>query len=158
VAKQSAGLLCWRHSPSGTQVLLVHPGGPLWQRKDVGAWSIPKGEHSPGEDPLAAARREFAEELGLAPPDSPAVDLGQVTQAGGKTVRAWAVAGDLDVSALRSNSFEMEWPPRSGHRRRFPEIDRAAWFSLEEARTKLVAAQAAFLDRLQALLGEPDSS
>ena len=139
-------------------MLLVHPGGPLWQRKDAGAWSIPKGEHSPGEDPLAAARREFAEELGLAPPDSPAVDLGQVTQAGGKTVRAWAVAGDLDVSALRSNSFEMEWPPRSGQRLRFPEVDRAAWFPLEEARTKLVPAQAAFLDRLQALLGEPDSS
>jgi predicted NUDIX family NTP pyrophosphohydrolase len=129
------------------QVLLVHPGGPFWAKKDAGAWSIPKGEYEEGEDPLACARREFEEELGTAPPDD-LVPLGEVRQRSGKRVTAWAGAGDLDPSVIASNTFTIEWPPRSGRRQEFPEIDRAAWFALDEARERINPAQAAFLDRL----------
>ena len=129
-------------------MLLVHPGGPIWAKRDAGAWSIPKGEVEPGEAPLAVARREFVEELGIAPPDGDPVPLGEVRQAGGKTVTAWAILGDLDVTDIASNTFEMEWPPRSGRIDEFPEVDRAEWFDLGSAREKLNAAQADFLDRL----------
>jgi predicted NUDIX family NTP pyrophosphohydrolase len=150
--KRSAGLLLYRRGPGGVEVLLVHPGGPLWARRDDGAWSIPKGEHGPDEDPLAAARREFREELGVEPPPGEPVPLGGIRQPGGKVVSAWAVEGDLDVAGVRSETFEMEWPPRSGRVRRFPEVDRAAWFPLEEARRKLVPAQVGLLDRLEEAL------
>jgi predicted NUDIX family NTP pyrophosphohydrolase len=132
-------------------VLLVHPGGPFWARRDDGAWSIPKGEVEPGEAPAAVAAREFAEELGQAAPAGRWLDLGHVVQRGGKRVDAWAVAGDLEPTVGQSNRFEMEWPPRSGRRQSFPEVDRAAWFTVSEARVKLVAAQAELLDRLLAV-------
>ncbi len=158
--RTSAGLLLHRAGAEGTEVLLVHPGGPLWARKDEGAWSIPKGEHGPDEDPLASAEREFAEELGAAPPPSASddVDLGEVRQAGGKVVRAWARRGDLDTTRVTSNTFEMEWPPRSGQRREFPEIDRAEWFSFDAARAKANPAQGAFLDRLASALAQRDAT
>src|SRR3984957_3926120 len=145
--KRSAGLLLYRDDADGPQVLLVHPGGPIWAKKDDGAWSIPKGEFEPGEDARAVAAREFAEELGSAPPPDGWLELGEITQAGGKQVTAVAAAGDLDPSAISSNTFVLEWPPRSGRRQQFPEVDRAAWFGLTEARAKLIAAQAALLDR-----------
>ena len=147
--KLSAGLLVYRRTGADLEVLLVHPGGPLWAKKDDGAWSLPKGEHEPGEDPLEVAHREFEEEIGQAPPvgGEPA-SLGELRQPSGKVVSAWAVEGDLDVSEVRSNSFEMEWPPRSGRTRKFPEVDRAGWFGLEEARRKLLRGQVGFLDRL----------
>jgi predicted NUDIX family NTP pyrophosphohydrolase len=126
----------------------VHPGGPLWARRDAGVWSIPKGEYPADEDPLTAARREFAEEHGSAPPDGDALALGEVKQRSGKRVVAWALRGDLDVAAAVSNTFEMEWPPRSGRRQSFPEVDRAAWFSLADAREKLNPAQVALVERL----------
>ena len=151
--KLSAGLLLYRRGPGGVEVLLVHPGGPLWARRDDGAWSIPKGEHGPEEDPLAVARREFREELGQDPPAGRPVPLGEIRQPGGKLVAAWALEGDLDASEVRSDTFEMEWPPRSGRVRRFPEVDRAAWFGLEEARRKLSPGQVGFLDRLLDALG-----
>lgn len=151
MSKQSAGLLLYRIRAGGPEVLLVHPGGPLWAKKDLGAWSIPKGELQPGESAQAAALREFGEELGFAPPGS-RQPLGTVRQAGGKTVEAWAVEGDCDPGALRGNNFEMEWPPRSGHRQEFPEVDLAEFFRLEAARAKINPAQAAFLDRLARLL------
>jgi predicted NUDIX family NTP pyrophosphohydrolase len=148
-AKLSAGVLLFRLAPDGEiEVLLVHPGGPFWARRDEGAWSIPKGEYREDEDALAAARREFVEELGHEIPAGEPLDLGTVTQSSGKRVRAWAVEGDLDASAITSNTFELEWPPRSGRREQFPEVDRAAWFDLAEAREKLVKAQVAFLERL----------
>lgn len=137
-----------RGSGGGLEVLLVHPGGPFWARRDAGAWSIPKGEYEPDEDPVDAARREFAEELGVAPPPGELADLGEVRQKSGKYVRAWALAGDLDPDAIVSNTFELEWPPRSGRMREFPEVDRAQWFGLVEAREKINPAQAALLDRL----------
>jgi predicted NUDIX family NTP pyrophosphohydrolase len=143
--KRSAGVLL-RRAGDGF-VLLVHPGGPFWARKDLGAWSIPKGEHDDGEDPEACARREFLEELGVAAP-SELTDLGTVRQKNRKEVRAFFGEGDLDVSAVVSNTFEMEWPPRSGRTQSFPEIDRAEWFDVETAREKLNPAQAEFLDRL----------
>ena len=130
------------------QVLLVHPGGPFWRSKDRGAWSIPKGEYEPGEDPEAAARREFAEELGVAPRGE-LQPLGEIRQAGGKRVVAFAVEGDLDADAIHSNQFEFEWPPRSGRIQTFPEVDRAAWFALPLAREKLIAGQRPLLDLLQ---------
>lgn len=147
--KRSAGILLYRRTPS-LEVLLVHPGGPFWAKKDLGVWSIPKGEYDDDEDPLACALREFEEETGtrLEAPDP--VDLGTVRQKSGKVVQAWAVEGDLDVASVRSNTFEMEWPPRSGQTRSFPEVDRAEWFSLEAARERINPAQAAFLDRLEA--------
>jgi predicted NUDIX family NTP pyrophosphohydrolase len=149
--RPSAGLLLYRGTGEHVEVLLAHMGGPFWTRKDDGAWSIPKGEYGPDEDPLAAARREFAEELGSPAPDGDYRPLGDVRQKNGKLVTAWAVAGDLDVTTVVSNTFEVEWPPRSGRRQEFPEVDRAAWFDLAAARPKLVAAQAAFLDRLREL-------
>ena len=129
-------------------MLLVHPGGPFWARRDLGAWSIPKGEHGEDEDPLTAARREFGEELGAALPDGPMIDLGEVRQKGGKLVRAWALEGDLDPERIVSNTIPVEWPPRSGRRIEVPEVDRAGWFSLEEARERINPAQVALLDRL----------
>ncbi len=145
----SAGILLYRQCGGSLEVLLVHPGGPLWARRDLGAWSIPKGQYVEGEEePLAAARREFAEELGSPPPGAEAFDLGEIRQKGGKRVRAWAIAGDLDPEHVHSNTFATEWPPRSGQMREFPEVDRAEWFGLPEARERINAAQAAFLDRL----------
>jgi predicted NUDIX family NTP pyrophosphohydrolase len=147
--KRSAGLLLYRATPDGVlEVLAVHPGGPLWQNKDEGVWSIPKGEVEGDDDPAATADREFAEELGVPAPAGARIDLGEITQRSGKRVRAWAVAGDLDVTTVESNSFEMEWPRRSGRIGSFPEIDRAAWFDVPTARAKLNEAQGAFLDRL----------
>jgi predicted NUDIX family NTP pyrophosphohydrolase len=130
------------------EVLLVHPGGPFWARRDTGVWSIPKGEYSDDEDPLDAARREFAEELGSRAPDGDPADLGEIRQKSGKVVHGWALAGDLDADAIQSNTFTLEWPPRSGRMREFPEVDRAEWFELDRAREKINPAQAAFLDRL----------
>jgi predicted NUDIX family NTP pyrophosphohydrolase len=140
----------YRRRAGTLEVFLVHPGGPFWARKDAGAWSIPKGEIDPTEEPLAAARREFAEETGLAAAGA-FRPLAPVTQAGGKIVQAWAVEGDLDPSILQSNTFSIEWPPRSGRQRTFPEVDRAAWFPLEIARQKINPAQAALLDELEAV-------
>ncbi|HET9672044.1 MAG TPA: NUDIX domain-containing protein [Actinomycetota bacterium] len=148
--KPSAGILVYRRRGAGLEVLLVHPGGPFWARKDEGSWSLPKGEvDDPDDDPLAVARREFQEELGVAPPDTDeAIPLGEVRQAGGKRVVAWAMEGDVDVTDVRSNTFEMEWPPRSGRTRAFPEVDRAGWFGVDEARGKLLEGQRPFLERL----------
>jgi predicted NUDIX family NTP pyrophosphohydrolase len=147
-ARRSAGILLYRRRGDGPEVLLVHPGGPFWARKDAGAWSIPKGEVAEGEDPRAAAAREFAEELGTPLPAGKPLDLGSVRQKGGKEVVAWAVEGDLDPGAIRSNTFTMVWPPRSGVEREFPEVDRAEWFAPDVAREKLLAAQAELVDRL----------
>jgi predicted NUDIX family NTP pyrophosphohydrolase len=147
-AVRSAGLLLFRRVNEELQVLLVHPGGPFWAKRDLGAWSIPKGEHADDEDALAAARREFAEELGSPAPEGETIELGEVRQKAGKVVCAWAIAGDLDPERITSNTFEMEWPPRSGRTREFPEVDRAQWFGLAEARERINPAQAALLDRL----------
>jgi predicted NUDIX family NTP pyrophosphohydrolase len=153
LAKTSAGVLLFRRDAMGLSVLLVHPGGPLWAKRDLGSWSIPKGEYEPGEDPRAVAVREFSEETGLSLPPGEFLQLGVVRQAGGKVVTAFALEGDLDHRDVRSNTVEMEWPPRSGVRRAFPEIDRAAWFSIVEAEGKLLAAQKPFLERLQQAIG-----
>jgi predicted NUDIX family NTP pyrophosphohydrolase len=149
---RSAGLLLYRVRDGAPEVLLGHMGGPFWARKDERAWSIPKGEYGDDEDPLAAARREFVEETGSPPPDGEAVPLGEVRQSGGKRVVAWALEGDLDPATVRSNTFVMEWPPRSGRQQEFPEIDRAAWFDLDAARRKVVKGQVALLDALEQLL------
>ena len=148
MAKRSAGILLYRIAAGTREVLIVHPGGPYWARKDAGAWSIPKGEYEDGEDPRACALREFEEETGTRLPPGELAELGDVKQKGGKVVTAWAAEGDLDAGAVTSNTFTMEWPPRSGRTAEFPEIDRAGWFEIETAREKLVAAQAEFLDRL----------
>ena len=148
MAKRSAGILLYRVGPGGPQVLLVHPGGPFWARRDAGVWSIPKGEYDDGDDPRACALREFEEETGTALPPGELIDLGSVTQRSGKVVSAWAAEGDLDAESIRSNTFTMEWPPRSGRTAEFPEVDRAAWLGIDAAREKLVAAQAELLDRL----------
>ncbi|MGY1662233.1 NUDIX domain-containing protein [Geodermatophilus sp. SYSU D00705] len=148
MSRTSAGVLLYRVRPGGVEVLIGHMGGPFWARKDDRAWSIPKGEYGDGEDPLAVARREFEEELGSPVPADALVPLGEVRQSGGKRLSVWAAEGDLDAAACRSNTVELEWPPRSGRVQEFPEIDRAAWLPVEEARAKLVAAQVAFLDRL----------
>lgn len=145
--KRSAGLLLVRLSGDGFEFLLVHPGGPFWARRDAGAWSIPKGEISPGEDPLETACREFAEEFGRQSPAGPSIDLGEVRQAGGKIIMAFARRADFDASLVESNRVEVEWPPRSGRRILVPEIDRAAWFGADAARGKLIPAQGAFIDR-----------
>jgi predicted NUDIX family NTP pyrophosphohydrolase len=145
--KQSAGLVVFRRRGGGLEVLLVHPGGPLWAKRDLGAWSIPKGEIEAGEDGLAAARREVEEETGLRAP-GPFAALGALRQPGGKRVSAWSTAADFDPAELRSAECEIEWPPRSGRRLRFAEVDRAAWFPLDEARRRILPSQTPFLDRL----------
>ena len=147
VARKSAGLLLFRRTPAGVEVLLVHPGGPLWAKKDEGAWSIPKGEIDADEEPLAAARREFEEELG-SPVSGEFIALAPIRPASGKVVHAWAVEGDFDPATFTSGMFSMEWPPRSGRQQEFPEVDRAEWFSLDDARRKINIAQIAFLDQL----------
>jgi predicted NUDIX family NTP pyrophosphohydrolase len=151
VAATSAGILLYRGNGKSLQVLLVHPGGPFWRNKDDGAWSIPKGEINPGENPQDVARREFFEELGSAPPRA-LRPLGEIRQRGGKRVYAFAAEGDLDIEAVKSNTFEMEWPPRSGRLQSFPEVDRAGWFALPVARAKILASQSPLLDRLEELL------
>jgi predicted NUDIX family NTP pyrophosphohydrolase len=148
MATTSAGILMYRDDGGGIEVLLVHPGGPFWQNRDLGAWSIPKGELAPGEDPEAAARREFAEELGLEA-TGPLRPLGEVRQRGGKRVLAFALQATLDVGSVRSNEIAIEWPPRSGRTITVPEIDRAEWFPLPLARKKILASQQPFLDRVE---------
>jgi predicted NUDIX family NTP pyrophosphohydrolase len=145
--KRSAGILMYRREGEDVLLLLVHPGGPFWAKKDFGSWSIPKGEFAEGEDALAAARREFAEETGFEP-EGEFQSLGELIQSGGKHVIAWAVCGNFDPQTLTSNRFEMEWPPRSGQMRSFPEVDRAAWFTVAEARERLLPAQTTLIDRL----------
>jgi predicted NUDIX family NTP pyrophosphohydrolase len=147
---QSAGLLLYRGTPNGVEVLLGHMGGPFFARRDAGAWSIPKGEFGPDEEPLAAARREFEEEFGTPPPpgDGQSLDLGTVRQRNSKLVTAWALESDFDATSIVSNTFEIEWPPKSGRRQSFPEIDRAEWFDTETARSKMIVGQDALLDRL----------
>jgi predicted NUDIX family NTP pyrophosphohydrolase len=152
VAAVSAGILLHRDRNGELEVLLVHPGGPAWAKRDAGAWSIPKGEYDPTEDPLEAARREFAEELGSVPPDSPARELGEIRQKAGKRVKAWAIAGDLDASKITSNTCQVQWPPRSGRTIEIPEVDRAEWFSLKDARERINPAQVLLLERLEALI------
>ncbi len=154
MSRTSAGLLMYRRRPQGVEVLLVHPGGPFFRNKDDGAWTIPKGEAAPGEDLLATARREFEEEVGVQTTGS-YIPLTPVKQKGGKTVHAWAVEGDLDTASIRSNTFEMEWPPKSGKQVEFPEIDRAEFFDLAAARNKINGAQVALLDEIETLVGVP---
>jgi predicted NUDIX family NTP pyrophosphohydrolase len=146
--RENAGLLLYRNGQGGLEVLLVHPGGPFWKNKDLAAWTIPKGEVEPGEDPLTAARREFAEELGFSP-DGKFLPLTAIKQKSGKVVRAWAVHGDWDPGNLKSNTFTLEWPPRSGKLQEFPEVDRAAFFDLQVAREKINPAQIALLEELE---------
>jgi predicted NUDIX family NTP pyrophosphohydrolase len=146
--KTSAALLVYRGGATGLEVLIVHPGGPFWAKKDAGAWSLPKGEYVEGEDPLGVALREFEEELGQPPPVGEPTDLGEIKQAGGKRVRCFAVEGDADITAIASNEFEMEWPPKSGKRAVFPEVDRAEWVVVAVARGKLLGGQVPLLDRL----------
>jgi predicted NUDIX family NTP pyrophosphohydrolase len=145
--KRSAGLLMFRRRGSNLEVFLVHPGGPFWKKKDAGAWSIPKGEYEEGEDPLEAAKREFEEETGIKA-DGEFVALGQTKQSGGKVISAWAFEGDCSPAEVRSNMFSMEWPPKSGHRQEFPEVDRADWSNMNEARTRILKGQVVFLNRL----------
>ena|SRR5215211_5623969 len=151
----SAGILLWRMREGRPEVLLGHPGGPYFAGKEADHWMMLKGEVDPGEDPLAVARREFEEETGHRLPEGPTIELGEIRQKSGKRVLAWAVEGDLDTETAVSNSFEMEWPPRSGRLHEFPEIDRVAWFDLHEAREMIKAAQAPFLDRLEQATDEP---
>jgi predicted NUDIX family NTP pyrophosphohydrolase len=150
---RSAGLLLYRVRDGRPEVLIGHMGGPFWAKKDEGAWSVFKGEYDDGEEPLAAARREFEEETGRPPPDGDVIDLGEIRQSSGKRVTAWGIEGDFDPATLKSNTFTVEWPPRSGRQAEFPEVDRAEWFDLETARAKLVKAQAAFIDALAHELG-----
>jgi predicted NUDIX family NTP pyrophosphohydrolase len=158
--KTSAGILLYRFSQGDgarqLEILLVHPGGPIWAKRDEGAWSIPKGEYGADDDPAECARREFEEEIGHPLEDGPWDDLGEVVQAGGKRVRAWAVRGDLDVEEIKSNTFEMVWPPRSGHVQSFPEVDKARWMGIDEAMRKLVPAQVGLLERLLGLDPRPE--
>jgi predicted NUDIX family NTP pyrophosphohydrolase len=149
--KRSAGILMYRRQANETEVFLVHPGGPFWAKKDLGAWSVPKGEYLPGEDPLTVARREFLEETGLEI-GGEFLPLGEEKQPGGKLVSVWALEGDCNPSALKSNTFQMEWPPRSGRMAEFPEVDRWEWFSLDEARKRILPGQKIFLDRLEQFL------
>jgi len=147
MAKLSAGLLMFRRCGADLQVFLVHPGGPFWKKKDHGAWSIPKGEYEKGEDPLDAAKREFEEETGIKP-EGEFIALDQMKQPSGKVITAWAFEGDCSPKALRSNTFSMEWPPKSGRKQEFPEVDRADWFTLDDARKRIVKGQIGFLDQL----------
>ena len=153
--RTSAGILLWRRRSGGLEVLLAHPGGPFWARKDHGHWTVPKGEIEPDEELEDVARREFAEETGHSVPDGSLIELGEIKQKSGKRVVAWAAQGDLDPRAAVSNTYEMEWPPRSGKMQRFPEIDRVEWFGLDEAQRRLKAAQVPFLERLCSALDEP---
>jgi predicted NUDIX family NTP pyrophosphohydrolase len=155
VPKRSAGLLVYRRREGALEVFLVHPGGPFWAKKDLGAWTIPKGEYLEGEEPLAAAIREFAEETGF-PLSGSFVELGTITQASGKLVSAWACEGDFDATQLISNSCEIEWPPRSGRLITIPEVDRGDWFSLAEAEKRILKSQQALLEKLVKILGERD--
>ncbi len=157
---RSAGLLIYRRrGDGGLEVMLGHMGGPFWAGKDAAAWSIPKGQREQGEEGIETARREFEEEIGQPPPDGEPVPLGDVRQSGGrKIVEAWAIEGDLDVTEIESTPFQIEWPPRSGRLREFPEFDRAGWFDVDAARGRMVKAQAAFLDRLVELLAERESA
>lgn len=155
--KRSAGLLLYRRKDESIEVFLVHPGGPFWSKKDLGAWSIPKGEYGDDETPLAAARREFEEETGFLPPPG-AMELGEVKQAGGKLVKAWAAEGDCDPARLVSNTCETEWPPRSGRMIEIPEVDRAAWFPIEDAHVRIFQSQQPFLERLKQKLETNGSS
>ncbi len=148
MAKRSAGILLYRGRGTKLELLLVHPGGPFWAKKDQGAWSIPKGEYEPGEDSLAVARREFEEELGSPPPEASFIELGELVQPSRKVITAFAGQGDFDPAKLTSNHFEMEWPAKSGRKQSFPEVDRAAWFMPAEAREKIQPGQAPFIDRL----------
>ena len=148
MARRSAGILLYRKRDDSLEVFLAHPGGPFWARRDLGAWTIPKGEVADGEDPLEAARREFEEEIGVAI-DGEFRELRPIRQKGGKLVLAWAVEGDCDPASVRSNVFSMEWPPKSGQQAQFPEVDRAAWFTLEEAEEKILAAQVPLLAELR---------
>ena len=151
-SSRSAGILLWRRSPGPLEVLLGHPGGPFFAGKDDGHWTVLKGEIEPGEEPFAVARREFAEETAHSPPETPAIELGEIRQKGGKVVLAWALEGDLDPADTVSNTFEMVWPPKSGRLQTFPEIDRVEWFDMATGREKLNAAQTPFLDRLESAL------
>ena len=151
-SRVSAGILLFRRRPAGIEVLLAHPGGPLFAKKDAGHWTIPKGEVEPGEELLAVARREFEEETGQPPPGGATLDLGSIVQKGGKVVHAWATEGDLDPAAAVSNTFELHWPPGTGQRQLFPEIDRVEWFEPEEARRRIKETQIPLLDRLEAAL------
>lgn len=153
--KQSAGMLMYRGQGAMLELLLVHPGGPFWAKKDLGAWSIPKGEYEGGEDPLGVAIREFTEELGTRPINGPTkcLNLGEIAQPSGKLVTAFAIKGDFDPANLKSNEFEMEWPPKCGRMQSFPEVDRAGWFTPDEARRKILPGQAPFIDRLLQSLG-----
>jgi predicted NUDIX family NTP pyrophosphohydrolase len=149
--KTAAGILLYRRGPKGLEVLLAHPGGPLWARKDYGAWTIPKGQFTEGELPLDAAKREFEEEMGSKPVGE-FQSLGTVKQPSGKVIHGWAAESDFDTATVKSNLFSLQWPPRSGTMAQFPEVDRAAWFSIDEARHKMLKGQQPFLDRLLALL------
>lgn len=155
MAKRSAGLLLYRRPAGGLEVLLAHPGGPLWAKRDDGAWSVPKGEIETGEEPLAVARREFEEETGQPAPDGEVLSLGEILQKSGKVVVAWAAEGDLDPAEAKSNTFPLEWPPGGGDWIDVPEVDRVAWFDPDAARRRLNPAQAPLVDRLEELLGRP---
>lgn len=153
--KHSAGVLMYRRRGGALEVFLVHPGGPFWAGKDLGSWSLPKGEFTPGEDPLAAARREFQEETGGAEAGE-FMPLTALRQPSGKIISAWAVEGDLDAAAVQSNTFSLEWPPRSGQYQEFPEIDRAGWFTLQAAREKIIKGQMGFLEELERMIAQAD--
>lgn len=151
--KQSAGLLLYRGNPDNYEVLLVHPGGPYWAKKDAGVWSIPKGEFGQDEDPLTAVKREFSEETGQPAPAGKFIDLGQAKQSGGKVVFAWAIQADIDASTVRSNTLTIEWPPRSNSQLEIPEVDRAGWFTFDVAVTRIVKGQVPLLESLAVRLG-----
>jgi predicted NUDIX family NTP pyrophosphohydrolase len=151
MAKKSAGLLMFRRVSGDVEVFLVHPGGPFWARKDEGAWSIPKGEYAPGEDPLETAKREFQEETGFQA-SGEFIPLTSLKQPSGKVISAWALEGDCDAASIRSNTFSMEWPPRSGKQQEFPEVDRAGWFTIPAAKEKILKGQAPFLEELKEIL------
>ena len=154
--RRSAGILLYRRGPAGVEVLLAHPGGPIWAKRDAGVWTVPKGEIETGEEAWDVARREFAEETGHQPPEGPAMDLGEIRQKGGKLVVAWALEGDLDPVTAQSNTFPFQWPPRSGRWITVPEIDRVEWFAPAEARVRLKETQIPFVDRLEAAIAPSD--